>query len=136
MARRVYATPADLAEYLGLLDPPDDAQRLLLRASEEVDSTLMASVYAVDDTDHYPVVQEQRDACRDAVCAIVEWWAETGDETGASGAWTSASAGAVSLSRTGSASSGSTQVKAMQLPPRALGYLQRSGLLPGTVYQR
>lgn len=139
---RVYATAADLENYLGINTAPLDAQRLLTRASESVDDALLAAVYPTD-ASGYPTILAHREAVRDAACAIVEWWSEdtgTGDETGAQGVWQSASAGAVSLSRGGSTGSGgvtnSTTVRPGYLPPRAYGYLHRAGLLPGTVFQR
>lgn len=137
---RVYATAADLENYLGTSTAPLDAQRLLTRASEAVDDALLAAVYPTD-ANGYPTIIVQRDAVRDAACAIVEWWSEdtgTGDETGAQGVWQSASAGAVSLSRGGSngKQTNSTTVRPGYLPPRAYGYLHRAGLLPGTVFQR
>lgn len=127
---RTYATAAELATYLGLDTPPEDADRLLLRASEALDGALMASVYAVDDQG-YPSADQQREAVANAACAIVEWWQETGDELGANAQWTSVSAGSVSLS---GGKAGASQVRPGALPPRAAGYLQRSGLLPGRVF--
>lgn len=139
---RVYATPVDLAAYLGAAAPAD-ATRLLARASEAVDDALLTSVYATD-VDGYPTDTDQREAVRLAACAIVEWWGDergTGDETGVSSAWTTVRAGSVSLGRSGgsggaSGGSGSTQVRPGTLPPRAYSYLRRSGLLPGVVFNR
>lgn len=143
LLNRVYATPADLANYLGLDEAPADAQRLLARASEAVDDNLVTAVYATDD-DGYPTDTLQREAVKLAACAVVEWWGDergTGDETGAASVWNSVSAGSVSLSRTvspggASGGTGSTQVKAGALPPRALSYLHRAKLLPGVVFIR
>lgn len=143
LLNRVYATPADLANYLGLDEAPADAQRLLARASEAVDDALVTAVYATDD-DGYPTDELQRQAVSLAACAVVEWWGDergTGDETGAASVWNSVSAGSVSLSRTvaaggASGGTGSTQVRAGQLPPRALSYLHRAKLLPGVVFIR
>ena len=143
LLNRVYATPADLATYLGLDEAPTDAQRLLARASEAVDDNLITAVYAVDD-DGYPTDTLQREAVKLAACAVVEWWGDergTGDETGAASVWSSVSAGSVSLSRStapggATGGTGSTQVRAGQLPPRALSYLRRSQLLPGVVFTR
>lgn len=44
----VYATPADLAEWLGLPEPPAGAARALRDASLDVDALLVGAVYAVD----------------------------------------------------------------------------------------
>lgn len=136
---RSYATPADLENFTGT-DAPEDAQRLLQRASEEVDTALMTSVYATD-TLGFPTDVAKREAMRDAACAVVEWWSTdkgTGDETGAQGVWSSVSAGAVAMSKGGGASgtSGSTSVRPGWLPPRAHGFLSRAGLLSSAVYTR
>lgn len=132
---RIYATSADLAEYLGT-PAPDDADRLLARASEAIDDALLTAVYVVD-VDGFPTNADQREALKLATCAVIEWWGAdrgTGDETGAAGVWGSVSAGSVSLSRGTGKGSGSTQVTAGALPSRAYGYLRRAGLLTGTVY--
>lgn len=138
----VYATPADLENYLGA-PAPVDAQRLLARASEAVDDALITSVYATD-VDGYPTEPDQREAVKLATCAVIEWWGDergTGDETGVSSAWTSVRAGSVALSRPGGSGgatggSGSTQVRPGTLPPRAYSYLHRAKLLPGVVFIR
>lgn len=126
-----YATAADLDEFMG--EAPSDADRLLRRASEEVDTALITAVYPVDEQGN-PTNPEHAEAMKNATCAIVEWWGETGDPTGAGSAWTSVGAGSVNLSRGGQGSTGSTQVRPGYLPTRAWGFLHRSGLLPGTVF--
>ena len=45
----VYATPADLAAWLGLQEPPAGAVRALRDASLDVDVILVGAVYAVND---------------------------------------------------------------------------------------
>lgn len=135
----VFATTADLENFTGQTAPAD-ATRLLKRASEAISDALLTAVYATD-AEGYPSNAAEREAVREATCAVVEWWSEdrgTGDETGAQSSWTSVTAGAVSLSRSGGSggASGSTAIGPGRLPPRARGFLQRAGLLPGTVYQR
>ncbi|MFJ4009464.1 hypothetical protein [Streptomyces sp. NPDC090026] len=93
---RVYATTTDLANYLRAA-PPTGAARLLLRASELLDSDfLKAAVYDVDDagmpTDALVVA-----AFRTAVCAQVEFWGETGEETDISGPTQGVTIGSVNL---------------------------------------
>lgn len=127
-----YATAADLEAFTGAT-PPADADRLLRRASEEIDTALITAVYATDDTGN-PTDPAHIEAVKNATCAVVEWWSETGDETGAGSSWTSVGAGSVNLSRSGQGSAGSTQIRPGYLPPRAWGFLHRSGLLPGTVF--
>lgn len=128
---RVYADTTDLANWLGAA-PPDNATRLLARASSVIDDALLTAVYATG-ADGMPTDSAVIAALRNATCAVVEWWESTGDELGSTVDWQSASAGDVSISR--NSNSGSTQVRADSLPPRALGELIRAGLLPGTVYQ-
>lgn len=134
--QRVYATTTDLANWL-MEAPPVIARKSLVNASRALDTALMTAVYPTSD-DGYPTDTAHRQAMRDACCAIVEWWMETGDELGAGGDWQSASAGGVSISR-GTGTDGtvqSTQVRATQLPPRAWWALTAAGLLPGVIYQR
>ncbi|WP_189981333.1 hypothetical protein, partial [Streptomyces capoamus] len=93
---RVYATPEQLAIYTGT-SAPEGVDRLLARASEDVDAALLTAVYDVDD-DGDPTDPAVVTALRDAVCAQVEWQLATGDDgTGAAGQWDSVSIGPVSL---------------------------------------
>lgn len=134
--QRVHATTTDLANYLRAA-PPVDALGMLIDASRALEGALLTSVYDVD-TDGYPTSVVHREAMKEAVCAIAEWWLETGDPLGAGGDWQSASAGGVSISR-GAGSNGQTQssqVSANQLPYKAWVSLTQAGLLPGTVHQR
>ncbi|MGD3112629.1 hypothetical protein, partial [Streptomyces sp. YGL11-2] len=130
MLRRLYATPEQLAAYLG--EPaPDGAERLLTRASEDVDSALLTAVYAVDE-DGDALDARVRAALADAVCAQVEHWLATGDDgTGAGGIWDSVSIGPVSLSGRSGQPPGAGGV---ELAPRAARALRRAGLEPGVVW--
>ncbi|MEU5624285.1 hypothetical protein [Streptomyces tendae] len=119
---RVYATTTQLAEYLGAAVPLD-AVRLLTDASRALDDALKTARYCVDD-DGLPTEPAVQAAFAEAVCAIVQWWDETGDPVGADGGWDSVSAGPVSLSR-GSGSAAAAPIAAGALPPRALAALQR-----------
>lgn len=119
---RVYATTTQLAEYLNAA-PPLNAVQLLRDASRALDDALRTATYCVD-ADSLPTEAGVAAAFAEAVCAIVEWWGETGDPVGADGGWDSVSAGPVSLS--GRSSSGAaTPIAAGALPPRALAALQR-----------
>ncbi|MFF4177650.1 MULTISPECIES: hypothetical protein [unclassified Streptomyces] len=126
---RVYATPEQLSAWTGQPAPPD-AERLLARASEDVEDALTAAIYDTDDagmpTD--PVVVQ---ALADATCAQVEYVAaQGGDDTGAAGQWDSVSIGPVSMSGRRGGPVGS----AVDIGPRALRTLARAGLLPGVIW--
>lgn len=118
---RVYATTTQLAEYLGTAVPLD-AVRLLADASRALDDALKTARYLVDENS-LPTDAGVAAAFAEAVCAIVQWWDETGDPVGADGGWDSVSAGPVSLS--GRSGGTVTPIAAGTLPPRALAALQR-----------
>lgn len=128
---RIYATTTDLALFLHDAPPPGAAKKLQ-DASRALDRVLLTAVYATDNLG-MPSDPVQAKAMADATCSIVEWWMETGDELGAEGDWTSASAGGVSLSR----NPGSTvQVSGQRIPWKAWNLLTEARILPGVIYQR
>lgn len=71
-----YATETDLAEYLDvdLGQLPDDAERLLERASEDVDYYTLGRVRKTN--------YRHQEALKKATCAQVERWIVEGDDTG------------------------------------------------------
>jgi hypothetical protein len=71
---RLYATEADLAEWLGA-DVPANAGALLRSASGLVRSETRTAVYATDG-DGYPTDTALRTAFREAVCAQAKFWAD------------------------------------------------------------
>ncbi|MGQ4358564.1 hypothetical protein [Streptomyces sp. SAS_272] len=121
---RSYATPEQLAAYLHA-DAPANAAKLLEDATRALDDALLTAVYDVDPggSATSPAVQA---AFAEAVCAIVEWWGETGDPVGADGGWDTVSAGPVSLGRS-AGSQAATPIAGGSLPPRALSALRRLG---------
>jgi hypothetical protein len=130
MAARIYATTEQLAAWTGR-PAPADAERLLARASEDVDTALVAAVY---DTDALgmPTNPAIVKALADAVCAQVEYQQETGDTgTGAASQWDSVSLGPVSLSGRKATTTGPN---GLDLAPRADRALRRAGLLPGVIW--
>jgi len=68
----VYATPAELADWLGVVDPPAGATVALRDASLSIDGLLIGAVYAVDGNGR-PTEQKVIDALRDAVCAQAQF---------------------------------------------------------------
>ncbi|WP_405679305.1 hypothetical protein OG859_18655 [Streptomyces sp. NBC_00048] len=128
MVRQPYATPEQLAAWTGQ-PAPADAERLLARAGEDVDSALLTAIYPVDE-DGDPLDPEIRTALANATCAQVEFQLAGGDDgTGAGGQWDSVSIGPVSLS----GRSSRTAAAGVELAPRADRALRRAGLTPGRV---
>ena len=64
----VYATPAELATWLGLAEPPAGAVTALRDASLDVDRLLIGAVYATD-ADGKPTGERIAGILRDATCA-------------------------------------------------------------------
>ncbi|MEV5673509.1 hypothetical protein AB0L28_32650 [Streptomyces sp. NPDC052503] len=127
---RVYATPEQLTAWTGQPAPPD-ADRLLARASEDVDDALLSAVY-VTDALGVPTDPKIVAALADATCAQVEYQQATGDDgTGAAGRWDAVSIGPVSLS---GRQSGPQAAGDVDLAPRAHRALKRAGLLPGVIW--
>ncbi|WP_282792085.1 hypothetical protein [Streptomyces sp. CC224B] len=127
---RVYATPAQLAAWTGEPAPPD-AERLLARASEDVDDVLLCAVYATTAAG-MPTDPAVVQALADATCAQVEYQLATGDDgTGATGRWGSVSIGPVTLGERRDAPAAAGDV---DLAPRAHRALRRAGLLPGVIW--
>lgn len=73
----LHATSEQLAAYTGAAAPAE-ADRLLARASELIDSALLTASYAVDNTGT-ATDPEVLAALADATCAQAEFWL-TGDE--------------------------------------------------------
>jgi hypothetical protein len=126
-AGKSYATLGELADYLGT-DPPEGAGRLLIRASRLVDMLLVGAWYPVDDAS-MPTDLAHIAALRDATCAQVEWFDETGDSSGAATLIQSQTVGNVSFSR-GYTGRGSVTGPSQRYAPDALNYLRLAGLLP------
>lgn len=118
-----YATSADLANWMRDA-PPADCERMLVAATREVDLMLLAARYPVDDLG-FPTDPIQRAAVRDAVCELVSWWNDTGDETGAIGIYGSLSAGSISVGR---ATSGQAKGASVRVSRQVLDILAGAGL--------
>ncbi|MFH8793848.1 hypothetical protein [Streptomyces sp. NPDC017941] len=127
---RVYATPAQLTAWTGKPAPPG-AERLLARASADLDDALIRAVYRTDDAG-MPTDPAIVGAFRDAVCAQVEYQLAAGDDgTGAADRWGSVSIGPVALS---APQGGPRTPDDVDLAPRAHRALRRAGLLPGVIW--
>ena len=110
-----YATTSDLADYLGIdvSALPADAERLLARASEDIDAITRGRI-DTDNTTHAAAAQR-------AACAQVEMFMELGEEASIGSAVVQRTVGRVSETY---ASGGQSQ-----LAPRAHRALMMAGLL-------
>lgn len=124
-----YATVAELTTWLDPDPAPTGAARMLARATRYMDNVLLkTSIYPVDDNG-LPTETAHIAAMRDACCALVEWWAENGDDgLGAGSEYTSVSAGNIALSK-GSSAGGPGGADDPRRAPEAVEILDGAGLL-------
>ncbi|MGV9282120.1 hypothetical protein [Streptomyces sp. NPDC003730] len=123
MSAPVYATVADLIDYLGTA-APDDAERLLASASRMLDARVLAYCRYDVDTAGAPSDPDVAEAIGRAVCAQVAWWGEVGDSTGAAGVgYGSVSIGSVNLGRSVTSVSGNDSA-ARQIAPQVADELR------------
>lgn len=126
-----YATLSELADFLGE-EPPENADRLLVKATRRIDLLTIAAVYDTDDDD-LPTDATVAAAFRDATCAQVAWWDERGDTTGndTSAEWGDVMIGKVRLSRRVSqGAGGDATARPQRYAPEAVEILRVAGLLP------
>ncbi len=98
MSAVAYATAAEYETWSGQ-SAPSSIERLLTRASELLDATATAP-FIVSDTTGLPEDVDEAAALRDATCAQVRFWVETGEEHDIDGlAGTAVSIGGVSGQR-------------------------------------
>lgn len=132
---RVYATHTDLLNYTQgstfVVPTEPESTRVRTRASEIVDEALLSAVYDTDPVTKLPTDADIAAAMRDAVCAQIVWWDETGDELGTADRYTAVSIGSVALSRGNKASSSLAGKR--DLAPQATTHLKLAGLQPGVV---
>ncbi|PWC05406.1 hypothetical protein [Agromyces badenianii] len=136
MAQLVYATTA---EYETLAEEPFDGTvgvlaKRLRSASIEVEKLTRRAVYETDE-DGYPTDPDIEDAFTEATCAIVEYWEETDDPTGADAAEGAVKIGSVSLGTTSSSADTSSPLDRLQrrIGTRAYDILTNAGLIPSAV---
>ncbi|MFD4523254.1 hypothetical protein ACFWP7_04830 [Streptomyces sp. NPDC058470] len=77
-----YATVEEFTDYLDPDPVPDNAARLLNRASKRLDSVLIGAVYETDENG-LPTDPDLVEIFREAVCIQAQYIAALGDETGA-----------------------------------------------------
>lgn len=111
-----YATSRQLHEFIVGNVVVSDADRLLERASELIDSVIRAP-FALDD-DGLPADADVATSLANAACAQVEQWLEVGEENDIDG-----------LAGDQIAVTGFSGHRAPALAPRAFRFLQAAGLL-------
>lgn len=111
------ATESDLTDWLPDGTVVADAARLLARASQRIDATVLA-VFDVDTDTQMPTDTDVAAALRDATCAQVEQWLEVGEENDIDG-----------LAGTQIAVTGFSGKRAPRIAPRALDILRDAGLM-------
>jgi hypothetical protein len=128
VAPRVYATADDYRNWTG--DLTAAALPAQLRAaSARLDNALRGVYYATDE-DGLPLDLDVEEAMRDAVCAIVAYWEETGDTTGsgAGAEFQSASIGTASYTRGYSKEGSAAGSSGGRLPQTAADIISAAGL--------
>jgi hypothetical protein len=125
---RVYASALEYQAYTGQT-PPADIDRQLARASAFLDREVFRLCwFEADASTGRPTHPLVIAAFRDAVCAQVEWWDETGDELGVAGRYASVKLGTLALSR--ASASGSAPVSGREVAETAMEALRSPDLTP------
>lgn len=122
-----YATNEQLTNFLGY-PAPEDAARLLVRASELIDDYTITAVYNVD-SDDQPTDATVAGAFADATCAQVEYWLTADEEDDILGPLQGVAVAALQLQM----GAGTNRATPMYLAPRAARHLRRAGLLNAAV---
>lgn len=130
-----YATEAEFEASPWADDVPPDGQlsRLLTRASINVQRMTLTAVYAADNAG-MPTDQKVITAFRDATCAQVAYWANTGDVDGSLAASGSVSIGSVSLGATNRMSTSAHGRQDSRNAPESVSILMMAGLTTTGVY--
>lgn len=134
---RTYATPGDVAEWIGLETPPDNAESLIRHASLLVEAATRLDRYATD-VEGKPTAFDVAQAFRDATCAQVELWHTNGMNpskgfAGQSGQIQSQSVPGGSVSYSGALSAAEMGAAVTSLSDNAIHILKNAGLGKGQV---
>lgn len=132
---RVYAKSGDYTKFTGTAfsGTDDQLKAALRRASNEVSKHIRTAVYKADPVTLLPTDATLVEALRDATCAYVAYWEETGDITGGN-----AIAGPVkilSVTLGGTATGGATSRSAgdTRVSDEAITILRNAGLISTAV---
>jgi len=127
-----FATQHDFAQSEYSEDDDGDTievtEKVLARASREVDDMLLSATFDVDPETQLPTEQRVLQAVIAATCAQAAWFAVTGDISGAGSARGSISLGPLSIG--GKATTGAGTADSRR-SPEALSILRAAGLIPG-----
>lgn len=104
------------------------SEKVLARASREVDEMLLTATFDVDPATTLPSDPRILEAVVAATCAQAAWFVVTGDISGAGSAGGSISLGPLSVG--GKSTNGAGTADARR-SPEALGILRSAGLIPG-----
>ena len=133
MAQRVYAT---VAEYNTLAEQPFVDQALLAKrlrsASIEVEKYTRLSTFEAD-VDGYPVDADIAAAFSEMTCAIVEYWEDSGDPTGADALAGSVKIGSVTLGTSATTRERPVDALTDRIGTRAVDIARNAGLLSSIV---
>ncbi|WP_448319235.1 hypothetical protein [Streptomyces sp. CO7] len=126
----MYATEADLTDYLDPDPVPANAARLLNRASAKLDQLLIGAVYDTDD-DGLPTDPALAEVFREAVCIQAAYIAALGDETGANANVASMTLGNQTITRAlGNARGSGGATSTPRVSQDVIDLLKVHGLLP------
>lgn len=128
-----YATSEQLGIYLSADEEtpavvPEDAARLLVRASELIDDHIVTAVYDVDEDDA-PTDTAVIAALVAATCAQVEFWLTGDEEDDILGPVQGVSVAGLQMQY----GAGENRATPMYLAPRAARALRRAGLMSASV---
>lgn len=133
MGMPVYATKQDLTKggWIDAEEMPSSATADLAAASRLVRRLTLTAIYETD-SDGAPTEPRVRDGLRDAVCAQVAWWEQTGDRTGAASIYAETRVGGVSLRR----SAAGAEPGSARVAPELADILTDAGLLGHPITRR
>lgn len=126
----VYATPAQLAEWQGLDDPPAGATVALRDASLDVDILLVGAVYDVDEEDA-PADADVALVLQEATCAQATFNPSGHSQTSDDAQQTQVKVDKVSVTRAANPQTG--RVIRDRYAPGAVDILRVAGLVPPSV---
>jgi hypothetical protein len=135
VALPVYAKVSDLKKFLGVeeLDASDtEAKAGLRRASNEVRGLTRTTVYETDD-DGLPTDTAVLEAFKDATCAFVAYWDETGDITGGNAIAGPVKILSVTLGGTATGGASSRSAADARRADEAVTILRNAGLIGSAV---